>query len=127
RRRHTRFSRDWSSDVCSSDLDAEEIKLRHGIAKQALVDAEEIIEVPGLGDRPNRSVKRQALGAVIEPRMEELFGFVQQVVRESGYEELLSSGVVLTGGTALMPGMVELAEDVLDRKSTRLNSSHVKI
>ncbi|MFA7438516.1 cell division protein FtsA [Castellaniella sp.] len=92
--------------------DAEEIKLQHGIAKQTLVDAEEIIEVPGLGDRPNRSVKRQALSAVIEPRLEELFGFVQQVVSESGHEELLASGVVLTGGTALMPGMVELAEDI---------------
>jgi len=92
--------------------DAEEIKLRYGIAKQVLATAEEYIEVPGLGDRPNRQVKRQALGAVIEPRIEELFTFVQQIVRESGYEDLLSSGVVLTGGTSLMPGIVELAEDV---------------
>ncbi|HLU00774.1 MAG TPA: cell division protein FtsA [Burkholderiaceae bacterium] len=92
--------------------DAEEIKLRYGIAKQVLVSPDEQIEVPGLGDRPNRLVKRQALGAVIEPRVEELFGFVQQVIRESGYEDLLASGVVLTGGTALLPGIVELAEDV---------------
>lgn len=92
--------------------DAEEIKLRFGIAKQVLAGVEEQIEVPGLGDRPNRQVKRQALGAVIEPRVEELFTFVQQIVRESGYEDLLASGVVLTGGTALMPGIVELAEDV---------------
>ncbi|HEU0230222.1 MAG TPA: cell division protein FtsA [Burkholderiaceae bacterium] len=92
--------------------DAEEIKLRFGIAKQVLASVDEQIEVPGLGDRPNRQVKRQALGAVIEPRVEELFTFVQQVVRESGYEDLLASGVVLTGGTALMPGIVELAEDV---------------
>ncbi len=92
--------------------DAEEIKLRYGIAKHDHVDADEQIEVPGLGDRPNRQVKRQALGAVIEPRVEELFSFVQQVVRESGYEDLLASGVVLTGGTALMPGIDELAEDV---------------
>ncbi len=92
--------------------DAEEIKLRYGIAKQVLANPDEQIEVPGLGDRPNRLVKRQALGAVIEPRVEELFGLVQQVVRESGYEDLLASGVVLTGGTALLPGIVELAEDV---------------
>ncbi len=92
--------------------DAEEIKLRHGIAKQMLADPDEEIEVPGLGDRPNRRVRRQALGAVIEPRVEELFNFVQQVLHESGYVELLASGVVLTGGTALMPGIVELAEDV---------------
>jgi cell division protein FtsA len=57
-------------------------------------------------------VKRQALGAVIEPRVEELFSLVQQVVRESGYEDLLASGVVLTGGTAQLPGVIELAEDV---------------
>ena len=92
--------------------DAEEIKLRYGVAKQVLVNPEEQIEVPGLGDRPNRLVKRQALGAVIEPRVEELFGFVQQVIRDSGYEDLLASGVVLTGGTSLLPGIVELAEDV---------------
>lgn len=92
--------------------DAEEIKLRFGIAKHVLAHSDEQIEVPGLGDRPNRNVKRQALGAVIEPRMEELFTFVQQIIRESGYEDLLASGVVLTGGTALMPGIVELAEDV---------------
>src|SRR5690606_22382719 len=92
--------------------DAEDIKLRYGVAKQVLADPDEMIEVPGLGDRPNRQVKRQALGAVIEPRVEELFMFVQQVVRESGYEDLLASGVVLTGGASLMPGMLELAEDV---------------
>src|SRR5699024_2085692 len=61
--------------------DAEEIKLRYGVAKQSLAAAEESVEVPGLGDRPNRRVKRQALGAVIEPRIEELFTLVQQVVR----------------------------------------------
>jgi cell division protein FtsA len=92
--------------------DAEEIKLRYGLAKQVLADPEDYIEVPGLGDRPNRQVKRQALGAVIEPRVEELFVFVQNIIRESGYEELLASGIVLTGGTSLMPGIVELAEDV---------------
>ena len=68
--------------------------------------------MPGLGDRGPRQVKRQALGAVIEPRVEELFTLVQQVVRDSGYEDLLASGVVLTGGSAQLPGMVELAEDV---------------
>ncbi|ETF00880.1 cell division protein FtsA [Advenella kashmirensis W13003] len=92
--------------------DAEEIKLRYGIAKQVLANPDELIEVPGLGDRDVRRVKRQTLGAVIEPRIEELFMLIQQIVRESGYEDLIASGVVLTGGTALMPGIVELAEDV---------------
>lgn len=92
--------------------DAEDIKLRFGIAKQSLANPEELIEVPGLGDRDVRKVKRQTLGAVIEPRIEELFMMVQQVVRDSGYEDLVASGIVLTGGTSLMPGIVELAEDV---------------
>ncbi|GAA5089130.1 cell division protein FtsA [Paenalcaligenes hermetiae] len=92
--------------------DAEEIKLRYGLAREANASPEELFEVPGLGDRPNRQVKRHALGAVIEPRVEELFQLVQHSVRESGYEDLLASGVVITGGTALLPGIVELAEDV---------------
>jgi len=92
--------------------DAEDIKVSYGIAKQALADPDEMIEVPGLGERGPRTLSRQALAAVIEPRVEELFSLVQQVVRESGYEELLSSGVVLTGGAAMMAGMVELGEDM---------------
>jgi len=92
--------------------DAEDIKLRYGIAKQVLANPADMVEVPGLGDRSPRLVNRQALGAVIEPRVEELFGMVQQVIRDSGYEDLLASGIVLTGGSSLLPGMVELAEDV---------------
>ena len=93
-------------------LEAEEIKMRYGVAKQVLVDPAETIEVPGLGDRGPRTLSRQMLAAVIEPRVEELFALALQVVRESEYEEVLSSGVVLTGGTALMPGIAELAEDI---------------
>jgi cell division protein FtsA len=92
--------------------DAEDIKLRYGIAKQVLADPDDKIEVPGIGDRGPRSLSRQALAAVIEPRVEELFSLVQQVIRESGYEELLSSGVVITGGTSMLPGMAELGEDI---------------
>ncbi len=92
--------------------DAEEIKLRYGLARQGLAGDDEVIEVPGLGDRPNRQVKRVSLGEVIEPRVEELFQLIQQSVRESGYEDLLASGVVITGGSALLPGIAEVAEDV---------------
>ncbi len=92
--------------------DAEDIKVSHGTAKQVLANADDMIEVPGIGERGPRMLSRQALAAVIEPRVEELYSLVQQVVRESGYEELLSSGVVITGGTALMDGMVELGEDI---------------
>ena len=92
--------------------DAEDIKVRYGIAKQVLAEPSERIEVPGIGDRGPRSLSRQALAAVIEPRVEELFSLVQQAIRESGYEELLSSGVVITGGTSQLPGLAELGEDI---------------
>jgi len=92
--------------------DAEAIKIRHGVALRQLADANQMLEVPGIGDRGARSLSRQTLAEVIEPRVEELYSLVQQVLRESGFEELLSSGVVLTGGSAVMQGMVELGEEI---------------
>jgi cell division protein FtsA len=92
--------------------DAELIKVRQGVALRQLADPNEMIEVPGIGDRGPRVMSRQTLAEVIEPRAEELFSMVQQVLRESGFEELLSSGVVLTGGSAVMRGMVELGEEI---------------
>ena len=92
--------------------DAEDIKLRYGVAMQRLAGTDEMIDVPGIGDRESKSMSRQALAAVIEPRVEELFSLVQTSLRDSGYEELLSSGIVLTGGSAQLPGMVELAEEI---------------
>jgi len=110
-----------AGDLITSDIamalrtptkDAEEIKVLAGCAKQLLTDPETQVEVPGLGDRGPRMLSRQALAGVIEPRVEEIFSLVQQVIRESGYEEVLSSGIVLTGGSAVMPGMMELGEDI---------------
>ena len=92
--------------------DAEMIKIRHGVALRQLADPNEMIEVPGIGDREPRVMSRQTLAEVIEPRAEELFSLVQKVLRESGYEELLSSGVVLTGGSSMMQGMTELGEEI---------------
>jgi cell division protein FtsA len=92
--------------------EAESIKIRHGVALRQLADPNEMIEVPGIGDRGPRVMSRQTLAEVIEPRVEELFTLVQKVLRESGYEELLSSGIVLTGGSALMQGMTELGEEI---------------
>ncbi|HVJ60335.1 MAG TPA: cell division protein FtsA [Burkholderiaceae bacterium] len=99
--------------------DAEEIKLRFGMAKEVLADPNDKVEIPGIGDRAPRLLSRQALAAVIEPRIEELFTLSSRVLRESGFEELLSSGIVLTGGTSLLPGLGELAEDVF-LKPTRV-------
>ncbi|MCS7100912.1 MAG: cell division protein FtsA [Burkholderiaceae bacterium] len=106
------ISNDIAMALRTPIADAEEIKLRHGVAKEVLADPNERIEIPGLGDRPPRSLSRQTLAAVIEPRVQELFSLVQRVIRDSGYEELISCGVVLTGGSALLPGVTEVAEDV---------------
>ena len=110
-----------AGDLITSDIamalrtptkDAEDIKVESGYAKQLLADPEAQVEVPGLGDRGPRMLSKQALAGVIEPRVEEIFSLVQQVIRESGFEEVLSSGIVLTGGSVVMPGMVELGEDI---------------
>ncbi|WP_434635185.1 cell division protein FtsA [Chromobacterium sp. CV08] len=92
--------------------EAEDIKIQHGVALVGLADPAQMIEVPGVGERGPRQMSRATLAEVVEPRVEELFQLVQQELRRSGFEELLSSGMVLTGGASLMPGMVELAEEV---------------
>ncbi len=110
-----------AGDLITSDIamalrtptrDAEEIKVASGHAKQMLTDPQAQLEVPGLGDRAPRMLAAQALAGVIEPRVEEIFSLVHQVIHDSGFEEMLSSGIVLTGGSCVMPGMVELGEDI---------------
>lgn len=92
--------------------DAEDIKMAHGCALRQLASVNDVIEVPGVGDREPRQMSRQTLAEVIEPRVEELYSLIQRELRASGFEELLSSGIVLTGGSASMQGMVELGEEV---------------
>jgi len=92
--------------------DAEDIKQRFGCALSQLADPQEMVDVPGVGDRNSRQLSCKTLAEVIEPRVEELYSLVQTELRRSGYEELLSSGVVLTGGSSAMRGMVELGEEI---------------
>jgi cell division protein FtsA len=95
--------------------DAEDLKTTNGIAKQSLADPQAMLDVPGIGDREAKPISRQSLAAVIEPRVEELFRFVVEALEHSGYTHLVPSGVVLTGGTVIMPGIVELAEEVFNK------------
>ena len=96
----------------TSTQHAEEIKIKYACALAQLVRAEETIQVPAAGGRPPRELSRQALAEVVEPRYEELFSLVLGELTRSGYAELVASGVVLTGGSAKMEGVVELAEEV---------------
>lgn len=91
---------------------AEEIKIKYGCALTQLASSDETIEVPSVGERPARRLARQTLAEVVEPRYEELLTLVQAELRRSGFEDLVAAGIVLTGGSAKMEGLVELAEEV---------------
>jgi len=91
---------------------AEEIKIKYACALTQLASPQETIEVPSVGDRPPRRLARQTLAEVVEPRYEELLGLIQAELRRSGFEDLIAAGIVLTGGSSKMEGVVELAEEI---------------
>jgi len=90
---------------------AEEIKIKYACALRQLANPDDTIEVPGVGGRESRRLSRQTLAEVVEPRYEELLSLVHAELRRSGFEDL-AAGVVLTGGSSKMEGVVELAEEV---------------
>jgi cell division protein FtsA len=106
------ITNDIAQTLRTPTREAEDLKIQHGIALRQLADPKEMIEVPGIGERGPRMLSKQLLSEVIEPRVEELYSLVQAELRRSGFEEQISSGLVLTGGASLMRGMVELAEEV---------------
>ncbi|MEE4281897.1 MAG: cell division protein FtsA [Pseudomonadales bacterium] len=91
---------------------AEDIKIKYACALTQLARADEVINVPGVGDKPSRELSRQALAEVVEPRYDELFTLIQAELRRSGFEDLIAAGIVLTGGAAKMEGVIELAEEI---------------
>ncbi|MGQ9859080.1 MAG: cell division protein FtsA [Thermodesulfobacteriota bacterium] len=95
-------------------VEAEKIKRRYGCALTSRIQKDETIEVPSVGGRKPRVLSRQVLGEIIEPRVQEIFELVQGELAEAGYDSLITSGVVLTGGAVIMDGMTELAEQVFN-------------
>ncbi len=91
---------------------AEDIKIKHGCALRQLADPREVVEVQGTDGREGRQLSVQTLAEVIEPRVVELYEFVLAELRRSGLEEMIASGIVITGGSAMMKGMVELGEEI---------------
>lgn len=91
---------------------AEEVKIKYACALTQLAGAEEMIKVPGVGDKPAKELSRQALAEVVEPRYDELFTLIQAEIRRSGFEDLVAAGIVLTGGASKMEGVIELAEEI---------------
>jgi cell division protein FtsA len=91
---------------------ADEIKIKYACALRQLANPEETIEVPSVGDRPPRKLSRQTLAEVVEPRYDELLSLVHAELRKSGFEDIIAAGVVLTGGSSKMEGVVDLAEEI---------------
>src|SRR6186713_1905023 len=91
---------------------AEEIKIKYACALSQLANPDETIEVPSVGDRPPRRLARQTLAEVVEPRYEELFQLIREELSRSGYDDMIAAGVVLTGGSAKMEGVIDLAEEI---------------
>ncbi len=91
---------------------AEEIKIKYACALRQLTNPDDVIEVPSVGERAPRRLSRQTLAEVVEPRYEELMSLILAELRRSGYENLIAAGIVLTGGSSKMEGVVELAEEV---------------
>ena len=102
---------------------AEEIKIKYACALTQLASASDTIKVTSVGDRPPRELSRQALAEVVEPRYDELFTLVREELQRSGFENLLAAGVVLTGGTSKMEGVVELAEEIF-HAPVRIGAPH---
>ncbi len=93
-------------------LNAEAIKRKYGCALTQLANVDEMIEVPSIGDKAPRKISTQNLAEIIEPRYEELMLLVQSELRRSGYEELIAAGIVLTGGSSQVMGLIDLAEEI---------------
>ncbi len=108
------ITNDIAVGLRTSIQEAENIKINFGCAMDSMLPTEQVIQVPGAGGRKPREVSRSTLTKIIEPRVEEIFALVSQEIINSGYKHLLSSGVVITGGSSLLEGMPELSEFILE-------------
>ncbi len=118
------LSNDIAVGLRTPAAEAEKIKIKYGCALSSLVKEEETIEVPSVGGRSPRVLSRQILANIIQPRAEEIFSLVEKEISKIGFEEMVASGVVITGGTSITEGMPEIAEQVLNlpvRRGTPMN------
>jgi cell division protein FtsA len=105
---------DIATGVRTAFADAERIKQRYGLAKASMVTSNERIEVPSAAGKAASSISRQILCEIIEPRLDEVFQLVRAEIGKSGYAALLTAGAVMTGGSMLLPGALEMAEEILE-------------
>ncbi|UCB48410.1 MAG: cell division protein FtsA [Deltaproteobacteria bacterium] len=98
-------------------IEAEKIKIKYGCSMSSMIGKDETLEVPGVGGRKPRVLSRQILGEILEPRVEEILTLIHNDLLRSGYDDLINSGVVITGGSAELPGVTEMAEQVFNAPS----------
>ncbi|MBM4397991.1 MAG: cell division protein FtsA [Deltaproteobacteria bacterium] len=108
------ITRDIATGLRTPAACAEELKVKYGSAWGRMVAAGETIDVPSVGGRPDKSLSRHVLTEIIEPRVLEIFGLVRREIQKTGLDDLLAGGLVLSGGAAQMPGMVELGDELLN-------------
>lgn len=104
----------------TSAKEADQMKIKHGACMVELVSPDDQVEVPSVGGRPPRPMPRQIMAQILEPRVQELFELIKAEIKRSGYQELIAAGIVLTGGSSLLEGMVELAEETFEGLPVRL-------
>jgi cell division protein FtsA len=108
------ITNDISVGLRTPQAEAEKIKIKYGCAMASMVKPDETIEVVGVGGRKSRVLARRLLAEIIEPRVEEIFSLIQREILTSGFQDMLSGGVVITGGATLLEGMPELAEFIFE-------------
>jgi cell division protein FtsA len=111
------LTNDISIGLRASMAEAEKIKKKYGTCVARNISSEEAIEVPGMGGRKPRKLPRQILGEILEPRVEEIFSLIKREIFRAGMDKVITSGVVLTGGSSLLEGVTDIAETVFDLPS----------
>ena len=111
------LTNDISIGLRASMAEAEKIKKKYGTCVARSINSEETIEVPGMGGRKPRKLPRQILGEILEPRVEEIFTLIKREIFRAGMDKIVTSGVVLTGGSSLLEGIEDIAETVFDLPS----------
>lgn len=107
------FTNDIAIGLRTPQESAELIKRRYGTASTNAEYLDDLIEVPSIGNRPDRMLKRQILAEILEPRVRETFEMIAREIERVRLTDLLASGIVITGGSSLLPGMVEIAEEII--------------
>ena len=113
------LTKDLAIGLLTSQTEAEKIKTQYGVARTELVTGHQIVDVPSVGDRPARTFSRRDIAEILEPRVDEMFELVRREIVRAGYEGMLGAGVVITGGTSLLDGMLDAAEKVLNLPARR--------